>query len=96
MILSTNERSSIVPEPTHGVAMPSPVKTLEAKALRLATKDRAELARILLLSLEDSDDQDAERVWAEEAERRYREIKAGTVQAVASERVFEEARALLK
>jgi len=76
--------------------MVDPVKTLEAEALKLAEKDRAELARVLLLSLQDADDQDTELIWAEEAERRYQELKAEAVRAIPSERVLAEARARLK
>lgn len=76
--------------------MADPVKTLEVEALKLADKDRAELARVLLLSLEDAEDHDTELVWAEEAERRYQELKTGAVQAIPSGTVLEEARARLK
>lgn len=76
--------------------MPDAVKNLEAEALKLSEKDRAELVRVLLLSLEDSEDQGNELMWAEEAERRYQELKAGAVQAIPSEKVFEEARSRLK
>jgi len=76
--------------------MAEAVKNLEMEALKLAEKDRANLARVLLLSLGDSDDRANEVEWAEEAERRCEEIKAGRVEAVASEQVFEEARARLK
>ena len=76
--------------------MADPVKTLEAEALKLAEKDRAELARVLLLSLEDSEDQDKALAWAEEAERRYQELKAGGVSAIPSDTVLEEARARLR
>ena len=76
--------------------MADPVKTLEAEALKLAEKDRAELARVLLLSLEDVQDQDTELAWAQEAERRYQELKAGAVSAIPSESVLAEARARLK
>ncbi len=76
--------------------MAEPVKNLEREALKLAEKDRAELARILLLSLERSVDQETEQIWAEEAERRYRELKAGTVEGIPSDRVFEEARSRLE
>lgn len=72
------------------------VQTLESEALKLTEKDRAELARVLLLSLDDSEDQEVEMVWAEEAERRYRELRAGTVSAIPSETVLAEARARLK
>lgn len=76
--------------------MADPVRTLEAEALKLAEKDRAELARVLLLSLEDVEDEDTELAWAEEAERRYQELKAEAVRAIPSERVLAEARARLK
>ena len=72
------------------------VRRLRAEALKLAEKDRAELARLLLLSLDDSADQETELAWAEEAERRYQELRTGSVQAIPSERVLEEARARLK
>lgn len=76
--------------------MAEAVKVLEAKALKLTGKDRAELARILLLSLDEADDQDAELAWAEEADRRYRELRSGAVSAIPSGRVMQEARARLK
>jgi len=42
-----------------------------AKALELSAKDRAELARRLLLSLESEEcDQDAEQAWAKEIDER--------------------------
>lgn len=78
--------------------MPDAAKTrsVEAEALNLPEKDRAELARVLLLSLGDPEEPDVEAAWAEEAERRYEEIKSGAVEAIPSERVFEEARSRLK
>jgi len=76
--------------------MTSLVENLELEALKLPEKERAHLARVLLLSLDDSHDHDDEIAWAEEAERRYQELKAGTVQAVPSEVVFEQARARLR
>jgi putative addiction module component (TIGR02574 family) len=76
--------------------MAEPIKNLAAEALKLTEKDRAELARVLLLSLDDSGDQDTERVWAEEAERRYLELKLGAVEAIPSGVVFEQARSRLK
>jgi hypothetical protein len=72
------------------------VKNLEVQALGLVEKDRAKLARVLLLSLGDSEEQETELVWAEEAERRYQELKTGAVQALASEKVFEQARSRLR
>jgi len=72
------------------------VKALEEEALKIAAKERVELARVLLLSLEGSEDQESVLTWAEEAERRYQELRAGSVQAIPSGRVLEEARARLK
>lgn len=76
--------------------MAEPIKTLGAEALKLAEKDRAELAGVLLSSLDSAGDQDTELVWAEEAERRYQELKAGAVQTILSETVLAEARVHLK
>lgn len=68
------------------------VKNVQTVALKLPERDRAELARVLLLSLGEAEEQDTELAWAEEAERRYQELKAGAVQPIPSERVLEEAR----
>lgn len=76
--------------------MVDPVKALETEALKLVEEDRAELARILLLSLGASEDQETEREWAQEAERRYLEIEAGLVEAIPSVRVLEQARSRLE
>lgn len=40
---------------------------------------------MLLLSLDEPEDQAIEQVWAEEAERRYREVKSGAVEAIPSD-----------
>jgi putative addiction module component (TIGR02574 family) len=72
--------------------MSDPLRKFEAEALALPEKDRAELARVLILSLEDPQEDAIERIWAEEAERRYQELKAGTEQPIPSTDVFAEAR----
>ena len=76
--------------------MAESLEHLETEALKLAEKDRAELARVLLLSLEEAPDQDIEAAWAAEAERRYAELKAGSVSPIPSEEVLAEARARLE
>lgn len=62
------------------------LKELEARALALPEKQRAELASRLLASLdcEDcADDPEAvERAWMDEADRRYQEYLAGSVEAI--------------
>lgn len=76
--------------------MAEPIRTIEAEALKLNEKDRAKLARILLLSLDDSGDQDTALAWAEEAEWRYRELRSGAMQGIPADQVLEEARARLR
>ena len=46
------------------------VEEIEAQALQLDPKDRARLAAKLLASLETLSEQENDRLWAEEAERR--------------------------
>lgn len=76
--------------------MPDSVRNLQEDALKLSEKQRAELARMLLLSLDEPEDQATEQVWAEEAERRYQELKSGAVEAIPSDEVFSEVRARLR
>lgn len=64
----------------------------EAAVLQLPETERARLARILLLSLGESAEDETERIWAEEADRRYQEIRRGEVALQDSGAVFKEAR----
>ena len=54
-------------------------KAVLAKALRLESNERAEVAAELLASLDGPTDADAEAAWATEIERRVAAIEAGTV-----------------
>ena len=76
--------------------MASKLKEIEENALRLSPHDRAELAEHLIHSLDEAEDAEAERLWIEEAERRYKEYKAGKVEGILAELVFKEARSKLK
>jgi putative addiction module component (TIGR02574 family) len=76
--------------------MPSKVKELEKEALRLGPHERALLAEHLIGSLDVDDDPEAERLWIEEAERRYKAYKEGRVTTKPAELVFREARAKYK
>ncbi len=69
---------------------------LEAKALELPINERADLARRLIESLEDSDVGDLEAEWIEEAERRYAAYRAGLREDRPGEKVFREAKARLE
>jgi len=45
-------------------------------------RERAELAGLLLESLESEQDEDVESAWAEEIERRVRQLDSGEVKAI--------------
>jgi putative addiction module component (TIGR02574 family) len=72
------------------------VKEIEEEALRLHPHERAKLAEHLIHSLDEEEDPEAEKLWIEEAERRYREYKQGKVKTKPAELVFKEARSKLE
>lgn len=61
------------------------------EALRLKPEDRFLLVEGLLKSL-DEPDQDIDAIWAEEAEKRLRAYRAGRLQGISEEDVFNERR----
>ncbi|MGZ5434362.1 MAG: addiction module protein [Thermoanaerobaculia bacterium] len=72
------------------------IEELAREALELDAVSRAELARTLVDSLEDLPEEELDRLWGEEAERRYDEFLAGRVQAYPAEEVFARIRARKK
>jgi putative addiction module component (TIGR02574 family) len=66
---------------------------LEAELLRLEAPERAALAKTLVESLDDLSDEEYERLWAEEAEARYRDFESGKTKAIDGDEVFARARA---
>ncbi len=69
---------------------------LEVEALELPTEDRADLARRLIESLEDSNTGDFEAEWIEEAERRYAAYRDGVSAGRPGQEVMREAKARLE
>ena len=65
-------------------------------ALLLSAGERVMLADHLLASLDSPDQKRIDALWAEEAERRMREIDEGKVQLIDGEQVMRELRARLK
>jgi putative addiction module component (TIGR02574 family) len=57
------------------------------EAAELSESERAELAGLLLESLEGVPDEDVEAAWAEEVERRVRQIDSGEVKTIPWEQV---------
>ena len=73
--------------------MREPIEALYATALRLNARDRAKLARRLMLSLEEGLGADAETetevAWAEAVEARLAAYEAGELRAVSLEEALE-------
>jgi putative addiction module component (TIGR02574 family) len=65
-------------------------------ALSLKLDDRAALAEKLLASLDDLGEEEAERVWAEEAQRRLEEYHAGRAGSVGTQDVMKKAHRLFR
>ena len=63
-------------------------KEIAAEALELPLAARAELASQLLDSLDELSDDESDALWAQEAERRYAEYKAGNIEAVGAGELF--------
>jgi putative addiction module component (TIGR02574 family) len=74
-------------------------KKLREELLELPRNTRAELAHDLLLSLEDEKfdpPEEVEKAWAEEIDRRVRDVKEGRVKLIPAAEVFRKVRASLK
>ena len=64
------------------------LEEIASEALQMSVESRAALAKRLLDSLDELAPDEYERMWVEEAARRYQQLKAGTASAIASEEVF--------
>ena len=66
------------------------------QAQHLSLQERSALIDQLISSLDEFDEKDCERLWLDEAMRRYHEYKAGTMSSRPAGEVFQDARAQLK
>ena len=69
---------------------------IEKQARSLPLKEKAALARLLIADLDQTVDEDAERLWLEEAERRYEAYLRGELEALPGEDVMKRARERLR
>ena len=60
----------------------STLEKLRSEALSLPEAERAELAHSLVISLDGPADQDAEKAWDAEIQRRLAEIDSGTAELI--------------
>lgn len=72
------------------------LKKLEKQARALSPRQKAALARVLIEDLDPIVHPDAERLWIEEAQRRYDAYLAGKLTAVPGEEVMRRARRRLQ
>ena len=73
--------------------MTQDIRECEASVLKLPVAERAALAERLLESLDALDDTENERLWIEEAERRYQAYKQGRLPARSATEAIQDARA---
>ena len=65
-------------------------------AMSLDVRDRATLAERLLASLDELTEDETERLWAEESQRRLEQYRAGRAKAVPAEEVHKKVKNLLR
>jgi putative addiction module component (TIGR02574 family) len=65
-------------------------------AMSLDIRDRAVLAEKLLASLDELTEGEADRLWAEESQRRLDQYRAGEAQAVSADAVHAKVNKLLR
>jgi putative addiction module component (TIGR02574 family) len=63
------------------------LQELYREATDLPERERAELAGMLIESLDGPPDENVEAAWAEEVERRVRDIESGAVETIPWEQV---------
>jgi hypothetical protein len=72
--------------------MSTALRKLEEQALALSPEEKAELAHALIEDLDGSGDPGAERLWLEEARRRYDAFRAGETSALQGAEAMKRAR----
>jgi putative addiction module component (TIGR02574 family) len=68
---------------------------LEREALQLSAKERAELARKLLQSLNEMSEEELEKLWAAEANERFAAFERGEIKAYSREEALKRVKAAL-
>lgn len=76
--------------------MSAELKACETAALMLSAAERAALAERLINSLDSLDDSETERLWVQEAERRYQAYKQGRLPARDATEAIRNAQAQLR
>lgn len=76
--------------------MARPLKEIEQELMKLSHEERARLARTLIVSLDEEEEQlseaECETLWMEEIKRRGAEIERGEVELIPAEEVLQKLR----
>ena len=72
------------------------IEELERELGRLTQPEKKQLLRRLIADLDDERDENVERLWLEEAQRRYKELKDGVITAVPAEESIAKAKERLR
>jgi len=76
--------------------MPTELEKCEQQAKHLPLEERAVLISRLIEGLDELDEQNLQRLWLQEASRRFKEYKDGNIYSQESSEVFHNARAKLQ
>ena len=76
--------------------MSSQLEEIQRQIVMLPAKEKAALAHQLIEDLDESSDPEAERLWLEEATRRYEAYKRGSLSSRDGDEVMRSARERLK
>ena len=71
------------------------IKEIEKEFLNLSEAEKREVIRLLIAGLDIAADENVERAWLEEAQRRYKELKNGLVRSVPASEAITKARVRL-
>ncbi len=85
-----------MPVAAYCLEMSATLEEIAREALRLDPAQRAELADVLVESLESAPVDEVQRLWIDEANRRLAEVHSGAVKTVPGDEVLAEARRLAK
>ena len=71
------------------------LEDIEKEVLSLDSKGKNELLKSLILDLDKEADENVEKLWLQEAQIRYADLKSGKVESIPATEALESARAKL-
>lgn len=87
---------AVIESSAYNFAVSSQFDDLTKRIRELPVGEKAALVRVLIDDLDPGQDPDVEKLWLEEAERRYAQYLRGEVEAIPGDEVMAEARKRLK